>query len=79
MPRRGCLLAFTRLGPAGPKFCHALTTTDSKSECITELEPGEQKEKTILWSPFQIIWLAYKSILSRDTHLQGPMMKLCSL
>lgn len=32
----------------GPKFCHALTAPEPKSECITEPGPGEQRRRASL-------------------------------
>lgn len=32
-------------GPSGPKFCHALTAPEPKSECITEPGPGGQRRR----------------------------------
>lgn len=34
--------------PTGPKFCHALTAPEPKSECITEPGPGEQRRRASL-------------------------------
>lgn len=40
--RPSILLSLRRVFRPGTKFCYALTSIDSQSECITELRPGTQ-------------------------------------